>query len=184
MYSTTPKGVLSLMIFNKGNNMQTNQKMCKNGCNAPAYKRRSICRECVNAEYRKRWNANKESWSKYRAKPKISAECKLCGKSFQTARKEQKFCCPRHRDLWHKQNRDIGYISRVKALIRIHDRGKKRVNGEKYTKKEVDYIIKHHGTKSSVEIAKVLDRPVTGVRWKIRKLKEKFIIFDESILAS
>lgn len=159
-------------------------KLCKNGCNRPRYitaqgKNRSVCYECVKKENRQRQKRNKKYYRKYKTKHKVN--CKYCNKEFKTARDNQVFCCESHQNKWHYENTKFERNRRTKALDRVHDKGKKRINGQLYTDKEIKVIIKYYGKKSAVEISKKLDRPVSGVRDKIRKLKEESVIIDESV---
>jgi len=151
-------------------------KLCRNGRNAPTYKDRAICHECHKKENRQRWHENKKYYQKNRLKPKHQATCKYCGKAFETAIPQKKFCCEEHQRKWHYNNRSLNDKTRAKALNKIYDKGKKRTGGIFYTKKEINMIIREYGKLNSIQIAKKLDRPVNGVRSKIRKLKEELLI--------
>lgn len=160
----------------------SNLKLCKNGCNKPAYRDRSICRDCINADNRKRWQENKKYYRKNYLKPKHKVNCKYCNVEFETAIPNKKFCCEKHKHQWHYERRTHGDMMRAKAINRIHDKGKKRTGGYAYTDKEIRFIIKNYGKLNGIEIAAKLDRPVSGVRNKIRKLKDELLILPKNTL--
>lgn len=66
-------------------------------------------------------------------------------------------------------------------MERIYDKGKTKTTGVQYTKAEINFIIKNYGKLNAIEIAAKLDRPVKGVRWKIRELKEELKIIPKDI---
>lgn len=157
-------------------------KLCKNGCDARTYRDRTICHKCCKAENRKRWEQNKKYYNKYRLKDKKNIKCAYCGTEFETSRDNQKFCSGTScHDNYHYAKRSFKDISRAKAINKIYDKDKKRIGGIEYTQKEIKYIIKNYHKKNAIEIADHLDRPVSGVRWKIRKLKEDLHILPKGV---
>jgi len=158
-------------------------QLCKNGCDKPTYRDRSICRQCHNKENRIRWQTNKKYYNKYRLKPKHKVNCKYCKREFETARPNQKFCSnSKCQYKYHYKNRDFMELSRAKAIHKLYDKNKKRTGGYEYTPKEIKFIIKKYNKISAIDIAKQLDRPVAGVRWKIRQLKDNMEIMPKSAL--
>ena len=157
-------------------------KLCKNGCNKPTYRDRTICKDCHNKENRYRWHNQKKYYNKHRKKPKHKVNCKYCNKEFETAIPNKVFCCENHQHKWHYERRSHYDLTRAKALNRIYDKGKTKTGGQHYTDNEIKYIIKNYGKLNAIEIAEKLDRPVIGVRWKIRKLKDDLKIIESGTL--
>lgn len=153
--------------------MQQQIRQCKNGCNKPTHRSRAYCKECVNEQNRIRWQLNKKYYRKNYLKDKHTATCKYCNKEFDTARDNQVFCSENHKYKWHYENRTDYDKSRAKAILKIHDKDKKVIGGKFYTDKEIKFIKKNIDKLSGVEIAKKLDRPVNGVRNKMRKLRDE-----------
>lgn len=119
----------------------------------------------------------------YIRKEKKEKYCKYCNKKFYTARENQKFCSVEHKEKQHYKDRTMYQTTRAKAIQKLHDKNKSRTSGVLYLPKEVQQILKMYKKgASAVAIAQKLDRPVQGVRWKIRKLKEELAIVDEGIL--
>lgn len=147
-------------------------KTCKH-CNRglPVYKNTARCIECHREDNRNRWHKYKDYYNKTRRKPKVEKTCKYCGSIFETAKANQKFCSESCQHKWHYENNKLYHISRGMAINRIYDKGKKKIGGYIYTDKEINYIKKNMFKKTAIEIAKKLDRPIQGVRWKIRQLK-------------
>jgi len=42
--------------------------------------------------------------------------CDYCGKSFEPVIDDQRFCCPKHKAAWHRENVTAGAITRVNLL--------------------------------------------------------------------
>jgi hypothetical protein len=160
------------------------KKMCKNGCGLPAVKRRNVCKECQKQEGRDNWARNKKYYERPK-KEKIKKVCLECGKEFETAIDHQKFCSSRGKTSckykYNYKQRTQYQLSRSRAKEKIYDKGKKRTTGYVYTESENRYIIKNYGKKSAIEIAEKLDRPVNGIRWKIRKLKDELQIIEQGV---
>ena len=129
-------------------------------------------------------------WDRYgkqinakRRKAKVTKYCKYCDKPFETSRDNQLFCSPKHKEKQHYKDRSFNELTRAKAIQKIHDKNKKRVGGFEYTPAEVKQIIKmFNKNKNAIEISLKLDRPVQGVRWKLRQLKQNNIIFEKGNL--
>lgn len=172
------------------------------GCNNPTYStttrtknrkgeyvirtiNRTICHECVKKEQRER-NKRFRKYHK-KNKPKIKKKCLYCCRDFETSRDNQKFCHKLNNgknschSKYHYEKSTFSRLTRVRAIDKVHDKGKKRVGGYLYTQKEISYIIKNYHKKNAVEIAKYLDRPVNGVRDKIRKLKYECLIYEKNL---
>lgn len=131
----------------------------------------------------KYWDENKDWINKNRLKQKIKKYCKYCDKSFESARKNQLFCRPKHKEKQHYIDRTFNEKSRAKAILKIHDKKKVRIGGFEYTEPELKTIERMYKRgKNGIEIAEKLDRPIQGVRWKIREMKRNNIIIEKGML--
>jgi hypothetical protein len=143
---------------------------------APIKKR--IQKNSVTSSY---WDRYGKELNIKRRKPKHSKICKGCGREFETARDNQVFHTTKCKESWWYKQRGFKDNNRIIAMKRVQDKGKKRVGGYEYTADEIKYIIKKYPKQNAIEIAKYLDRPVAGVRWKIRCLKEELAILPSDV---
>lgn len=169
---TTLKVVLKMEIETK--------KLCKNGCGLETYRGRRICKKCVQKEVRDNYEVKKESYNARKRKPKLIVFCKYCNKKIQTIKPNQKFCCLRHKELFHYENRSYYQITKSKARLAIYNKDKKKCNSKKYTQKEEKFIIKNYKVLSNIDIANKLNRTVGGITLKISSLKKELKIIPKN----
>jgi len=112
----------------------------------------------------------------YISKPKREATCKQCSKKFLTAKDNQIFCTLKCAEKYRYSKRTMYTVTRGKALTRLYNKNKQRIGGYHYTPQEIQFILKKINKWNAIQIAKKLDRPVEGVRCKIRKLRKQYKI--------
>ena len=154
-------------------------KLCKNGCNLPRYKNRTICMECIKKEVRENYQVKKDVYNQARRKPKKIGFCEYCKKKFETIKPNQKFCCTRHKELFWYEKKTMYQKTRDKARLRVYNRGVKLHNSKKYTKQEEKFIVKNYKKLTNIEIAKILGKTVNGITLKIRSLKNELKIIEK-----
>jgi len=127
---------------------------------------------------KRKWNndfyhRNKDRLNAKRLKPKNKIMCKYCEKEFETARRNQTFCCEQHQHKWHyEKSGKHTQPFRQKAIISVVGKKAKRKRKE-YTEDELKYIKKNYKKKTIMELALEMERPYGGMRWKVAQFRKE-----------